>query len=256
MKSFSTRRAVLISGGITSQQNHSRYLNDLTTFYCCLVDYYGFKQSDIRVVYNNDGLHDLGWRTSPVATKIATSQNAQDAIEDALKGLTDEDLFVLYTTNHGHDVTRRLELWRGEHLTCGKLEELLKTNTEPYRLGVFGHCYSRTMADTFVNAPDDHKGVAVSASDVQSSSLPPDDMYDAFVYHFTAALQEETPSGHPVPSDANTDTYVDIDEAFKFVDQLKSYKNLRTGGLSKDDPRLHDNVTGDLAKRLTLKGLI
>src|SRR5262249_41005935 len=154
---------------------------DLTAFYCCLVDHFKFQQSDVRVVYNNDGLHDLGWRKTPVPTKVATAQHAQDAIEDALKGLTDKDLFVLFTTNHGHDSTGRLELWGGgQHLTCGKLEELLETNEEPFRLGIFGHCYSRTMADKFVNAADRDKGVAVSASDVHSTSLPPDNMYNAF----------------------------------------------------------------------------
>jgi hypothetical protein len=51
-KRFKTRRALLISGGISTYQNYARYLNDLTAFYSCLVSArYGFDPNDIQVLY-------------------------------------------------------------------------------------------------------------------------------------------------------------------------------------------------------------
>ena len=235
-----------------------RYRNNLCTFYCCLVDHYGFHQRDVQVVYNNNGNYDFGWRTSPVGTKVATSQAAQTAITTALAGLTDDDLFVLYTTNHG-TATGRLNLWGGgEYLDLITLDTLLAANKQPYCFGVFGHCFSRDMADQFVASAGQGKGVAVSASNSSSTALPPDDMYDAFVYHFTTALQRQTPSGHPVlldPNDPDDDSDVTVKQAFEFTDNLQSYKELRKrGGLMKDHPFLSQDKSGNLAASLTLRG--
>ncbi len=238
-----------------------RYRNNLCVFYCCLVDHYGFNPADIQVVYNNDGVHDFGWHR-PVGTKVATLAHAQAAITNALTGLSDEDLFVLYTTNHG-DVSGRLELWGAtEYLTLAEMARLLAGNTQPYYLGVFGHCFSRAMAARFVaaagtDAAGRGKGAAVSASDSSSSALPPDNVYDAFVHHFTTGLQEKTPSGHPVPSDMDGDGEISLKDAYDFTVGLASYVSLRAaGGMMKDNPDLIDNDGGGLAPRLTLRGLI
>jgi len=111
-KIFVRRRAVLISGGISSFQNYPRYLNNLVGFYSCLVGArYGFDPAEIQVLYANNGVYDMAGNS--VTTVVATETNVKDAIARAIQGdpsqgipaLADDDLLVLLTTNHGDSST-------------------------------------------------------------------------------------------------------------------------------------------------------
>ncbi len=87
ISSFIRRRAVLISGGIDFFQNHDRYLNDLKSFYSCLVGpRYGFLASEIEILYANGGVHRVGMHhvgmSHTFTAKPATAANAQQALRD------------------------------------------------------------------------------------------------------------------------------------------------------------------------------
>src|SRR5258708_39798701 len=129
-KRFKCRRAVLISGGISSFQNYPRYLNDLTAFYACLVSpRYSFDPADIQVLYANDGVYTMGGQT--VTTQVADKANVVAALQTAENGLGADDLLVLFTTNHGDStVPHRLNIWgAGEYLQSVDLgAELAKSS--------------------------------------------------------------------------------------------------------------------------------
>ena len=53
---FKERRAVLVSGGISSFQNYERYLHDLHIFHAMLCGpRYKFDPKDVKVLYANGG---------------------------------------------------------------------------------------------------------------------------------------------------------------------------------------------------------
>jgi hypothetical protein len=248
---FGKRRALLVSGGFTARLNAARFLNDLAFFYCCLLDHYGFAPADVRVVYANGGLRQLGTGRI-VLTEPATKQNALAGLAHGLQGLGDEDLFVLFTTNHGKRDS--LLLWQREELTAAELGAALGTNRMPYGLGIFGQCWSQSMVLPFLANTGPGKGVAVSASDRDSYALAPLELFDAFLCHFTTALCQQTPSTYRVHSDQNSDGEVDVAEAFQFVLQQPSYQLLRAR--YQENPHIEDNAGGQLACRLTLRGVL
>ncbi len=253
-KRFKTRRAVLISGGISQYQNYARYLNDLTAFYACLVSpRYNFAAGDIQVLYANDGVYTMGGQT--VTTEVANKANVVAALRKAISGLGADDLLVLFTTNHGDDTTpHRLNLWgTSDFLESTDLGAELAKASDYYCLGIFGHCYGNKMFNQLTTKTSSGKGVGVAASKSASHDLPPDGAYDAFVYHFTAALALETPSGYSAPdADANKDGHIDIQEAYDFACKMNKKQKIA------DVPDLIDNATPALAlaSKLTLEGIL
>lgn len=250
LSQFNTRRAVLISGGLSSSINYPRYLNNLHAFYACLVsNRYGFSSKDIQVVYANGGVYDLAGNR--VRAIEATSANVLGALDHAIKGdaspLDTDDLLVVMTTNHGEATApHRLTLWRpSEYLESTDLGNALR-NINCYFVGVFGHRFGGEMQNQVEQNTTQGKSVFIAASDSVSYALPPDDAYDSFLYHFTSALMTTTPSIYPAFSDVDNDGHVSLQEAFNFAKQ----KNL-TG----DQPMISDRNTG-MARRMTLRGLL
>jgi hypothetical protein len=251
---FGKRKAVLVSGGIDRWHNYPRYLNDLTVVYCCLVDRYGFAATDVQVVYNNGGYYDMG-PGRRILTQTATRTDTMAAIDLALAGLGSNDLFLLFTTNHGQ--AGQLQLWgnASQALNAADLPGLLTKHGDPYCVGIFTQCYGETLINQFLAGAPPDKGVATSASPGASYALEPDDSYDAFAYHLTTALARQTPSGYDVDSDTNGDGEVHLQEAFDFVMALASYSAFR-GRKPSESPYIEDNAGGALRKRLTLNGLL
>ncbi|HTU20924.1 MAG TPA: hypothetical protein VMG10_22925 [Gemmataceae bacterium] len=250
---FKNRRAVLISGGISSFQNYARYLNDLTAFYTCLVSSrYSFATTDIQVLYANGGVYDMGGHQ--VTTTVANRANVLAALHKAVKRLGSEDLLVLFTTNHGDaTIPHRLNLWTpSEYLEAPDLGAELAKSSDYFCLGIFGHCFGAKMINQVTANTTAGKGVGVAASKTASHLLPPDGAYDAFLHHFTAALALETPSGYPAAADAKKDGHIDIQEAYDFAHAMNKKQKIT------DQPDLHDNAATplDLAAKLTLEGIL
>jgi len=256
-ETFSVRRVVLVSGGVGVFQNYSRYLNDLTAFYGCLVgSRYGFDPSSIQVVYANGGNYEMAGHS--VTTVMATQKNVEDAIKYAILGdpaknvpkLTDRDLFIFMTSNHGDSTTspHRLLLWTPkEFLDTDDLGAALAVGKSQnhYSLGVFGHCWGGDCFQKFLANTPKNRSIVVAASKGASYALDPDNAYDAFAYHFTAALAGATPSGYHADSDANRDGHVDVKEAFEFAKKMDT---------TKDTPVIDGDSV--LAAKLTLEGIL
>jgi len=249
---FHSRRAVLVSGGISTFQNYGRYLNNLTAFYDCLVgSRYGFQPGDIEVLYANGGVYPMGGRLK--TTQPATKANVRAALQSAVAVSGDNDLLVVMTTNHGDaGPPHKLLLWDPtQTLSAGELgQDLASRTTDFHFLGVFGHCFGADIFDEALHNTAGGRAVVVAASDSASYSLAPDHAYDAFLYHFTAALRGHTPQEYPADSDANGDGHVHIEEAFDFAKGMDK---------TKDNPQIDDkNPAGGLRPRarMTLEGLL
>jgi hypothetical protein len=249
---FKSRRAVLISGGISPFQNYARYLNDLTIFYDCLVSgRYGFQPQDIQVLFAQGGAYPMGGALRN--TQHATRANVQAAIQSAVAASGDDDLLVVMTTNHGDaGPPHRLLLWDpAETLTAQQFgAELAKRQSDFHFLGVFGHCFGDEMFNESLAQGAAGRAVVVAASDTASYSLGPDHAYDAFLYHFVSAIRGQTPQDYPADSDTNADGQVDVQEAFDFARKMDK---------TKDNPQIDDNDPAGnprLATRMTLEGLL
>ncbi len=251
-KRFGQRRAVLISGGIEEAQNHRRYLNDLKAFYACLTsDRYGFDASQIRVVYANGGSQEF--QNQKIQTVEGTKPEVIRTLTWAIDGdasnpaLSSDDLLVVFTTNHGDRSTpHRLMLWgQAEFLESNDLGSLL-SGKDHYFLGIFCHCYGERMFARILQNTVQDKCVVVAASKTVSFSLPPDDGYDAFAYHFTSALFGVTPHGYAADSDSNRDGHVHMSEAFGFACNMDA---------TQDAPVIKDHNSLAMHK-MTLEGLL
>jgi hypothetical protein len=246
---FKQRRAVLISGGLDSFHNYSRFLNDLKICYACLVNACKFAASDVQVLYANGGTYDMGGRQ--VTAQYCDKKNTIAALQKAVKGLQPDDLLVVLTTNHGKATKpHELLLWTvGEKLTSQELGQELAAEPDFHLLGIFGECYGGNMfldVQTALPAQTEKKCVLLAASTSVSWSLPPDDAYDAFLYYLTTALAGKTPSSYAVNADGNADGHVDIQEAF---DHAKAMDN------TSDQPDMQD-ANPPIAARLTLEGML
>lgn len=248
---FQTRRAVLVSGGISTYLNYPRYLNDLSAFYSCLVgSRYGFGPTDIQVLYANGGVYPMAGRA--ITTQPATNRNVRSALRNAVAASSQDDLLVLITTNHGDaGPPHRLMLWDpAETLRADEVGSDLAASSGYHFLGIFGHCFGAEMFDQVLNNTAFDRSVVVAASDSASYALPPDEAYDAFLYHFTAAIAGETPQHYVADSDANRDGHVDIQEAFDFAVGMDT---------TQDNPQIDDNNSGGsppLKEKMTLEGLL
>jgi hypothetical protein len=245
---FRRRRAVLISGGLSAYQNYARYLNDLKAFYACLTsNLYQFAHGDIQVVYANGGIHDMGGHS--VTTVAATKANVRHALHQAVVGggssLGQDELLVICTTNHGTAIPNRLTLWTPqEYLTPAELGQELVQSQDYSCVCIFGHCFGTSMFHQ-VKLNTTHS-VLVAASSSASYALPPDEAYDSFLYHFTAALLMNTPSDYPAASDQNKDGHISVQEAFDFA---------KGKNKTADKPQLDESSPG-LAARTTLWGVL
>jgi hypothetical protein len=168
--------------------------------------------------------------------------------------LTANDLLVIFTTNHGDNTApHRLNLWgASDFLESTDLGTELAKSADYYCLGIFGHCYGTQMLNQLKTNVVTGKAVGVAASSSASHLLPPDGAYDAFVYHFTAALALETPSGYAADADAKKDGHIDMLEAFNFAKAMNTKQKIT------DVPDLQDNATPALAlaDKLTLEGVL
>jgi hypothetical protein len=200
---FRSRRAVLISGGISPFQNYSRYLNDFTVFYDCLVSSrYGFQPGDIEVLFAQGGAYPMGGTLR--MAKHATRANVRAAIQAAVAASADDDLLVVMTTNHGDaGPPHKLLLWDPPQTLSAKEfgQDLAGRNSDFYFLGVFCHCFGADMFHEVLQNTASGKAVVVAATDSASYSLAPDHAYDAFVYHFVSAARGQTPQDYPADSD-------------------------------------------------------
>jgi len=229
----SDRWAVLMNGGYDSGNNHVRYWNDLSNIYVTLNSVYGFADDHI-IVLCSDGLNPApdqsnGQNSDPDLDGDGDDDimypcllNTVDAVFGWLaENLIEGDKLFIFTTDHGdtYGGWNTIEnLWNHEELTDAHFAELLAALPMVETICTFEPCFSGGFLDDVVVPPGPVVASSACSHDEYSWAMPPDYMYDTYVFHWTAAVKGEDAYGTPVDADYNNDGVVTMDEAFRYAE--------------------------------------
>ncbi|MFH1862281.1 MAG: C13 family peptidase, partial [bacterium] len=230
----SDRWAVLGNGGYNSGNNHVRYWNDLSNIYITLVSVYGFADDHI-IVLCSDG-------TDP-AVDQSNGQNSNPDLDgdgdadimyscvlsnvDLVFGqlatqLTVDDKLFVFWTDHGNTNggwNTLFNLWNMEEMTDAHFAGLLDGLPQCEIICTFEPCYSGGFLDNVAVAPGPRIASSACTHDQVSWAMPPDYVYDTYVFHWTAAVKGEDAYGVPVNADYNGDGLVTMDEAYRYAEE-------------------------------------
>jgi hypothetical protein len=226
-----TAWAFIISGGADQSNNHIRYWNDCSFIYRTLVEYYGYADDHIRVcisdgtnpaIDRSDGTNsppDLDGDGDADIEYPATLQYVGQVFGELAATLTPSDQIFIFTTDHGGQETGHdcyLNLWNFEELRDDQMAAYISALPCQAIVCTFEQCFSGGMVD---DCAADGRVIATAANwDQYSWAMPPDYIYDTFVYHWTCAVGWETPTGAPVDADTNNDQIVSMREAFLYAE--------------------------------------
>jgi hypothetical protein len=133
--------------------------------------------------------------------------------------LTNEKLFV-FTTDHGSSQggwDSVENLWNYEELTDDHFASLLAAFPDCEKICTLEPCFSGGFLDDVVVEPGPIVASSACRYDEYSWAMPPDYVYDTYVFHWTAAMKGEDAYGTPVDADANQDGIITMDEAFLYA---------------------------------------
>jgi hypothetical protein len=223
--------AFIISGGYDSGNNHIRYWNDCAFIYTVLTEYYGYADDHIRVcisdgtnsaVDRSDGTNspaDLDGDGDPDIEYPATLTYIDQVFDQLALTLTSSDQLFIFTTDHGGQETGHdcyLNLWNYEELRDDQMAAYVAAMPCQTIICTFEQCFSGGMVDDLTG---DGRIVATAANwDEYSWAMPPNYIYDEFVYYWTSAVAFQTPTGTPVDADTNNDGLVSMHEAFIYAE--------------------------------------
>jgi len=184
-------------GILFSGNTDSRYRENLSLVYNTLVQE-GFDKNNIFVLDYDGHQDDKKYPVDGAATK----DNLQKTLEEIRKGLDNQDIFFMYTTDHGgrEDGESNISLPNSEELKESELQDYLKGFNPNYGVLVFDQCYSGGFAERLGKG----RFIAISAGENEltwSSALP-----DAFF----GAYQNKS------ESDLNEDGNISVREAFDY----------------------------------------
>ncbi len=223
--------AFIISGGANQANNHIRYWNDCAFIYRALVEYYGYADDHVRVCISDgtdpapdrsDGTNsppDLDGDGDDDIEYPATLQYIGQVFEELAATLTSGDQLFIFTTDHGGQESGQdcyLNLWNLEQLRDDQLAAYVAALPCETIICTFEQCYSGGMID---DLETDGRVIATACDwDELSWAMPPDYIYDTFVYHWTCAVGWATPGGEPVDADTNDDGIISMREAFLYAE--------------------------------------
>ncbi|MBU0519718.1 T9SS type A sorting domain-containing protein, partial [bacterium] len=228
-----SRWAILMNGGLNAWANYPRYWNDLANIYVTLNWVYGFADERI-IVLCSDGLDpepdQPNGESSPLDLDadgdddIMLPCNYQSLVEvfDSLAAiLTNEDLLFIFATDHGSTSggwNAAFNLWMGDEITDAEFAALVQQLPECNVICTFEPCYSGGFLDDLAVHPGPIIASSACRHDEPSYAMPPDYMYDTYVFHWTAAITGYDAYGAPVDADYNGDDQITMDEAFTYAE--------------------------------------
>lgn len=246
----SNRWAVLMSGGYAQYSNYPRYWNDLSNIYITLAWTYGFADDHI-IVLCSDGTNPSpdqsnGQNSNPDLDGDGDGDimypcvlSMVDAVFDSLAGLlTADDLLFIFTTDHGSSNggwNAVQNLWNLEELTDAHFASLLDALPPCQIVCTLEPCYSGGFLDNVVVPPGPRVASSACRYDQLSWAMPPDYVYDTYVFHWTAAVKGEDAYGVAADADYNGDGVVTMDEAYLYAE---------THDQSSEDPQYNDEPRG------------
>ena len=242
-------RALIISGGQTTNANADRFWRDCAFLYDTLVHKYGYSKENV-VVLIADGTNpaidhlnfnyvppDSYWASTPLdfdddgegdVDGDATAASVSNAFSDLRSQLTAQDRLLVFLTDHGGPTAGggewdvELCLWNNERFRDRDLKALTEDLPCPVVFAM-EQCYSGGFADD-LDQPN-RIFVSAAARDSVSRAEPYPFFYDQWCLDWIAALRGCFPSNH-VPwadgaacnADYNGDGYVSFREAAVFAD--------------------------------------
>ncbi len=244
------RWAVLMNGGASRSSNHVRYWNDLSNIYVALNAVYGFADERI-IVLCSDGLDPAVDQSNGENSHPDLDGDGDDDIMfpcdlasvDAVFAqlatiLTPQDKLFVFTTDHGGSNggwNTYFNLWDGDELTDSHFASLLDALPQCKIIQTFEPCFSGGFLDDVVVPPGPRIASSACRHDEYSWAMPPDYVYDTYVFHWTAAVMGEDAYGVPVDADANSDGVVSMEEAFVYAEAHDQ---------SDEDPQYDDYPAG------------
>ena len=227
-----SRWAVLMNGGYDSGNNHVRYWNDLSNIYITLNSVYEIPDENI-IVLCSDGLNPAVDQSNGLNSDPDLDGDGDDDImyscvlsnvDLVFAGLANnftgtEKLFV-FTTDHGNTAGgwNTIEnLWNYEELTDAHFAELLAAIPASEIICTLEPCFSGGFLDNIIVPPGTIVGSSACRYDEYSWAMPPDYVYDTYVFHWTAAVKWEDAYGVPVNADVNSDGIITMDEAYAYA---------------------------------------
>lgn len=229
--------AVILSGGANKNANYERYWNDCSFVFQTLVNKYGIPHEHISVIMSDgtdpaDDMHaiDGGYKSSPLDLDFdgvpdiryaATKANVQQVLSGLSGSLKADDHLFFYVIDHGgsndFDSQSYINLWGNEMLQDYELADYLSPmiNDSVTVNVVLGQCFSGGFIGELTEV-----GCVVAAASTGSeySWACLDKPYDEFVYHWTSAINQATPDGTAVNSDADGNGQVSMAEAFAYAE--------------------------------------
>ncbi len=229
----SDRWAVLMNGGHDSGNNHIRYWNDLSNIYMALNAVYGFADDHI-IVLCSDGLNPApdqsnGQNSDPDLDGDGDDDimfqcdlaNVDAVFANLVTTLVPEDKLFIFSTDHGSSDggwSTHFNLWNHEELLDSHFASLLAALPQCEVICTFEPCFSGGFLDDVVVPPGPIVASSSCRHDEYSWAMPPDYMYDTYVFHWTAAVKGEDAYGVVVDADYNSDGVVTMDEAFIYAE--------------------------------------
>ncbi len=223
---------VILSGGYNKYSNYARYWNDCSFLFKTLRNRFGIPQENFRILISDgtnpaadmhvgysfvssntdldgDGIDDTGY--------AATKANLTSVLQSLANTLTTEDRLFLYVIDHGGSddniSSSYICLWNEEKIYDYELATLLNSFNVKSMNIVMGQCFSGGFIDNLQGA---NRIISTACTGSQSSWGNSALGYDYFVYNWTAAINEKTPSSVSVVADVNDDGFVTMNEAFNY----------------------------------------
>lgn len=228
--------AVIISGGGSPGSNHPRYWNDCSEIYKTLVNVYGYPDEQIIVIMA-DGLDpsadqsngqnsdpDLDGDGDDDIMYACTKSNLETIFYDLSQSMESMDTLFVFATDHGDGQSTaghptNMVLWNSGILWDYEFAALLEPIDCREILITLEPCFSggfvNDVIDMNSNVP---RVISTAANDHEYSwAMPPDYLYDTYVFHWTAAVRGVDAWGSAVDADTNNDGEVTMDEAYQYA---------------------------------------
>lgn len=229
--------AVILSGGANKNANHERYWNDCSFVFQTLVNKYGIPHEHISVIMSDgtdpaDDMHAIGggYKSSPLDLDFdgvpdiryaATKANVQQVLSGLSGSLKADDHLFFYVIDHGGSYDKisqsYINLWGNEKLQDYELADYLSPmiNDSVTVNVVLGQCFSGGFIGELTEV-----GCVVAAASMGSENSWAcwNKPYDEFVYLWTSAINQATPDGTAVNSDADGNGQVSMAEAFAYAE--------------------------------------
>jgi hypothetical protein len=228
-----SRYAILMNGGYDQYNNHIRYWNDLQSIFMTLKYIYGFENDNIITLcsdgtnpapdqdngqsspldFDGDGVNDIKYS--------CVLSNVDYVFTSLAQNFTPSDKLFIFTTDHGSSVSGEQvdeNLWNMEVLHDYHFADLLALFPEGCeKIFTLEPCFSGGFLDDAIVPPGPIVGSSACGYWESSWAMPPDYVYDTYVFYWTAAVNGHDAYGNPADADYNQDGQVTMDEAYQFA---------------------------------------